>query len=190
MCCGRRRERLSEDGGVSIGYARDVILPLHVVPQDPGKPVTLKLKLDYAICEKMCVPAEAKAELTLTSGRGFAGCGADRRRGAACRKHAQALGEGQALADPLGPARDRAKGPRVVVDVAAPTGAVDLFAEGPTPQWALPVPAPVDGAPDGIKRFAFDLDGAPPGAELRGCADHADRGRRNRAAIEVAIRLD
>ena len=51
-------ERLPEDGGMSIGYAHDVILPLRVVPQDAGKPVALRLKLDYAVCEKLCVPAD------------------------------------------------------------------------------------------------------------------------------------
>ena len=45
---------------------------------------------------------------------------------------------------------------------------VDLFAEGPTPQWALPVPAPVEGAPAGSQRFAFDLDGAPTGEKYQG----------------------
>ena len=44
-------------GGNSIGYKGLVVLPLHVVPQDAGKPVTLNLKLDYAVCEKLCVPA-------------------------------------------------------------------------------------------------------------------------------------
>ncbi len=53
-------------GGSSIGYKGDVILPLHVVPQDSAKPATLRLKLDYAVCEKLCVPAEAKLELDLT----------------------------------------------------------------------------------------------------------------------------
>ena len=49
-------------GGNSIGYTGVLILPLHVVPQDAGKPVTLDLKLDYAVCEKLCVPAEAKLD--------------------------------------------------------------------------------------------------------------------------------
>src|SRR4051794_31349754 len=42
-------ERLSEDGGVSIGYAHDVILPLQVVPQDASQPAILRLKLAYAV---------------------------------------------------------------------------------------------------------------------------------------------
>ena len=37
-----------------------MILPLEVTPQDPTKAVGLRLKLGYAICEKLCVPAEAK----------------------------------------------------------------------------------------------------------------------------------
>jgi len=48
------------------------------------------------------------------------------------------------------------------VDVATPDNRqVSLFVEGPTPDWALPLPAKVDGAPAGQQRFAFDLDGLP-----------------------------
>src|SRR5581483_3524586 len=60
-------ERFSDGaGGHSIGYRGTTILPLHVTPQDVGKPVTLNLKLDYAVCEKLCVPAEAELQLLLT----------------------------------------------------------------------------------------------------------------------------
>jgi hypothetical protein len=66
---------------------------------------------------------------------------------------------------------------------------VVLFAEGPTAQWALPLPEPVAGAPAGLQRFVFELDGLPPGekpegANLRLTAVSGDR------AIEVAFRLD
>jgi hypothetical protein len=61
--------------------------------------------------------------------------------------------------------------PRVIVDVAAPgSGPIDLFAEGPTPDWALPVPEPIAGAPAGLHRFAFVLDGLPPGTSAAGAA--------------------
>ena len=64
-----------------------------------------------------------------------------------------------------------------------------LFAEGPTAHWALPLPEPVAGAPAGLQRFAFALDGLPPGesgkgATLRLTAVAGDK------AIEVAFRLD
>jgi hypothetical protein len=61
---------------------------------------------------------------------------------------------------------------RVVVLVGAPDGvAVDLFAEGPTPEWALPLPQPESNAaasPDGMRRYIFELDGLPPGAKAAG----------------------
>src|SRR5262249_36999376 len=53
---------------VTIGYTGDVILPLAVVPENSAKPVMLRLKLDYAVCEALCVPAEGQAELVLTGG--------------------------------------------------------------------------------------------------------------------------
>jgi DsbC/DsbD-like thiol-disulfide interchange protein len=59
---------------------------------------------------------------------------------------------------------------RVVIDLAAPPGApVDLFVEGPTPDWSLPLPeqTAADGA---IRHFAFDLDGLPPNAKAEGAA--------------------
>jgi hypothetical protein len=59
----------------------------------------------------------------------------------------------------------------VLVDVATPDAKeVNLFVEGPTPDWALPVPAPVEHGPPGVKRFAFELDGLPPGANPEGAA--------------------
>ena len=56
---------------------------------------------------------------------------------------------------------------RVVVEVAAPAGApVDLFVEGPTPDWSLPLPE-LSGPTATARRFTFDLDGLPPGARPR-----------------------
>jgi hypothetical protein len=76
------------------------------------------------------------------------------------------------------------------VDVAAPPGTkVDLFAEGPTPEWALPVPAPVGGASDGLNRFTFDLDGGPPGTDYRG-SQLTLTAVGGAEAIEVTFRLD
>jgi DsbC/DsbD-like thiol-disulfide interchange protein len=181
-------QRLSEDGGVSIGYAHDLTIPLHVVPQDLSKPVTLKMKLDYAICEKMCVPAVAKAELTLASGPVSQDAALTTAEAQVPKRHA--LGEGQTLAIRSVRRETGSKGPRVVIDVAVPAGApVDLFAEGPTPQWALPVPVALDGAPEGLQRFAFDLDGAPPGAKYEN-ALLTLTAVGEQGAIEVVIRLD
>ena len=65
----------------------------------------------------------------------------------------------------------RREGKTVLVDVvASDADKVELFAEGPTPDWALPVPKLLAHGPPGAKRFAFDLDGLPPGASADGAA--------------------
>jgi DsbC/DsbD-like thiol-disulfide interchange protein len=53
------------DGGEAFGYDGGVIFPLRVKPRDPAKPITLALQADFAVCEKVCLPAKARLELTL-----------------------------------------------------------------------------------------------------------------------------
>jgi DsbC/DsbD-like thiol-disulfide interchange protein len=180
--------RLPEAGLATIGYDRDLILPLRVTPQDQGKPVRLQIKLDYAICEKLCVPAQTKAELALAGGQ----TAHDARLAAAEARVPRkvALGAGQTLAIRSVRREAGVDRPRVLVDIAAPPGAsIDLFAEGPTDQWALPLPVAVDGAPDGLQRFVFELDGAPPGAKYEG-ARISLTAVTDGEAIEVPIHLD
>src|SRR6202521_3379719 len=57
--------RFTDEGGSSIGYKGGVVLPLRVVPENPRRPVTLRLDLDYAICERLCIPAKGSARLEL-----------------------------------------------------------------------------------------------------------------------------
>lgn len=79
---------------------------------------------------------------------------------------------------------------RVVVEVSAPAGApVDLFAEGPTPDWSLPLPE-VTGSSNGpTRRFTFDLDGLPPDAKAEG-ATLTLTAVSSDDAIEVPVRLN
>jgi DsbC/DsbD-like thiol-disulfide interchange protein len=178
----------SDEEGNTIGYKNTVILPVHVVPRDPSKPVVLRLDLDYAICEKVCIPIDdAKAELALP---GDGGKDAALAASEARVPKAVALGEGDTLSIRAIRREDGGAKPRIVVDVAAPADArLELFAEGPTPDWALPIPAPVAGAPAGLRRFAFDLDGLPPGASPKGAALRLTAVT-DAAAIEVTTRLD
>ena len=172
----------NDESGESIGYKGDVILPLHVVPRDAAKPVLLRADIDYAICLNLCVPVTAKAELLLP------GAGEKDAALAASESHVPkpvALGGGDALSIRAIRSEDGGAHPRIIVDVAAPPDAkVELFAEGPTPDWALPIPSPVPGAPDGLRRFAFDLDGLPPGASPKGATLRLTAAT-DEAAIEV-----
>lgn len=177
--------RFSDGGGFSIGYKDYVIFPLAVEPIDPAKPVTLRLDLDYAICEKLCVPAEAKAELELSPAR----TSHDAALAMAEARVPRPVTVGDAASFAIVAVGQEAPG-RVTVDVRAPGIAeLDLFAEGPTPEWALPLPEPVAGAPGGTRRFSFALDGLPPGARAAGAVltltAVAPQG-----AIETTYRLD
>ena len=177
-----------DDGSGIDGYGGNIIFPLRVTPQDATKPVTLRMKLAYAACEKLCVPAKAEAQLVLTGAKTAfdAPLAAIEAR---VPKRGQ-VGDAGALAiravtRETGPGK-----PRIVVDLAAPAGVpVDLFAEGPTVEWALPLPAPVAGAPVGQQRFVFELDGLPPGAKPDG-ATLTLTGVAGDQAIEAAFRLD
>ena len=60
--------RFPEAGGEAFGYMDEVLFPLLVTPTDPTKPVSLDLKLDYATCEKICIPARAELHLDLAPG--------------------------------------------------------------------------------------------------------------------------
>jgi DsbC/DsbD-like thiol-disulfide interchange protein len=181
-------QRIPEQGLVAIGYTGDVILPLAIVPQNQGQPVRLRLKLAYAVCERLCVPAEGEVELVLTGAPSSQDAALAAAEARVPKK--VVLGEGSALAIKSLRRDDAGGRPRVIVDVAAPPGAhVALFAEGPSSDWALPVPKAIDGAPAGLQRFAFELDGVPPGVpyERASIALTAVAGN---AAIEVVTRLD
>ena len=70
-------KRIKEaDGGEAFGYDGDVVFPLAVKPRDPAKPATLKLNADFAVCEKVCLPAKAHLELKLTPATGSPHAGA------------------------------------------------------------------------------------------------------------------
>jgi DsbC/DsbD-like thiol-disulfide interchange protein len=58
-------ERIEEAGGQAFGYRHEALFPIRVTPVDPHKPVGLALKLDYAVCDKICIPAHAQMSLTL-----------------------------------------------------------------------------------------------------------------------------
>ena len=178
-------------GGYSIGYHGDVVLPLQIVPHDAAKPSLLHVKLGYAVCGKLCVPAEAQLALTLSGKPGTEEPALTTAEARVPRR--VALGEPGSLTIASVHRETSGKRARVVVLVGAPDGvAVDLFAEGPTPEWALPLPQPESNAvasPDGMRRYIFELDGLPPGAKAAG-ATLKITAVSPTDAIEVEARLD
>src|SRR5579872_4138604 len=131
--------RIAEaDGGEAFGYEGGVVFPLRVKPRDPASPVTLRLNADFAVCEKVCLPAKAHLALELPTAGASPYAGTLRAAlasvpRAVSPKDFGALkprgGDGWRLcsAHEKGPARD-------------------LFVESPEGWWIKVAPAPADQA--------------------------------------------
>jgi DsbC/DsbD-like thiol-disulfide interchange protein len=149
-------KRIKEaDGGEAFGYDGGVVLPLRVKPRDPAKPTTLKLNADFAVCEKVCLPAKAHLELMLPSAAGSPHAGViDAALAAVPRVVApkdfgalEAVGaDGWRLcsAEEAGPPRD-------------------LFVEAPEGWWLKTAPAHADGGRD---CFTLTIGDKPKDAAL------------------------
>jgi DsbC/DsbD-like thiol-disulfide interchange protein len=153
-------------GGHSLGYRDQIVLPLRIVAKHADKPVTLRADIDYAVCEKICIPVQAFAELPFTS----VASTEDSTLFAALDSVPKPATIGDP--NPLSIRDVKRDGKStVLVDVVSPEAReVSLFVEGPTPDWSLPVPELLNDSPPGVKRFAFELEGLPPGANPEGAA--------------------
>jgi DsbC/DsbD-like thiol-disulfide interchange protein len=164
-------ERIPEpDGSVAFGYRESVILPIAVTPADPSKPVRLAARVDYGVCEKICLPAKAQGELTLAPGDSpFAPALAKARAQTPARLDPAALGATVAA--------QGAKSWRLCL--ADPPR--DLFVEPPEGYWIEPM-----REPDG-RCYALALKQTPEGAQ--GPIDLRLTVARSGGAAETYVRL-
>ncbi len=149
--------RIAEpDGSEAFGYDGAVVFPIAVAAADIGQPVALKLKFDYAVCEKLCLPA--RADLTLTLPPGGASPYADAIAAAtAAVPRASDLGA-------LGGALEAAGADAWRMCAKAEPGPPrDLFVEAPEGWWFATKPA---ADADGRACFALQLQQKPDGATL------------------------
>jgi DsbC/DsbD-like thiol-disulfide interchange protein len=179
-------KRITDGSGqVSIGYEDRVIFPLRIRAADAAKPVRLKLKLDFAACEKICIPAEAVLALDIE---------ANTPEEPALRDALARVPKPRKLGDADMPAVvsanvDRGKRPQILVTVNADlTVPLDVFAEGPSEEWTLALPRRVEHTGH-YPVFAIPLEGArlgktewPPKIRLT-VVSGAD-------AVEVEVPLD
>jgi DsbC/DsbD-like thiol-disulfide interchange protein len=173
-----------DEAGETIGYAGDVVFPVEVTAKDPSRPVQLHVSVDYAVCEKMCVPAKGTASLALAPG-----APPNPTLQAALARVPEKV---SASAAGLNVKRSGTGAkPTVTIDLPAPaSGPVSVFVEGPTASWALPIPKPAAQAPAGKRAFTFALDGLPPGADPAKPIDLTVTVVEGARAFEVTTRLD
>jgi DsbC/DsbD-like thiol-disulfide interchange protein len=143
------------DAGEAFGYDSAVVLPLRVKLRDPAKLATLRLNADFAVCEKVCLPAKAHLELKLPSAGASPYAGAIDAALAAVPRAVQPKDFGALEA--LGADRWRLCAPR---QDGPPR---DLFVEPPEGWWIKVAPAPADAGRD---CFALTVGDKPKDAAL------------------------
>lgn len=184
--------RFGEEGARSIGYTAPVILPLDLVAADPSRPISLDLDVQLGLCRDICVPVSARLAATLTPGAPVDEVA--RARLAEARK---------ALPQPavkgiapwvisLERDRDSVPGALLVKVKMIPDDGTDdrcdVIVEGPTSDWALPLPEKVAESGD-REIWRFDLDGLPHGARLEGTELRFTMRARDRV-VEQRVTLD
>jgi DsbC/DsbD-like thiol-disulfide interchange protein len=147
-------KRIKEaDGSVAFGYEGGVVFPLRVKLRDPAKPAALKLNADFAVCEKVCLPAKAHLALRLPSGAASPYAGALRAALASVPRAVspKAFGALEARgADGWRLCSAHEKGP-----------ARDLFVESPEGWWIKVAPA---RAGEGLDCFTLTVGQKPKDA--------------------------
>jgi DsbC/DsbD-like thiol-disulfide interchange protein len=172
-------QAFKDESGTSIGYPEHVIFPIEVTPSDPKKPVTIKVMVNYAVCQKLCVPAEAHLELTLGGKSDFD----DTLKQAEARVPTTVTPQQAGLTAHRARVGDK---PGVEFEVAGGKD-TQIFVEGPTMEWALPIPKPVEGAKN---RYSFVLDGLPPGTDPKAPLDLTFTIVSGDKAVETKTHLD
>ena len=165
--------RFGEEGVTSIGYTGPVVLPVDLALTDPAEPAKLDLDVQIGLCREICVPVSTHLTGTVSPGASIDAAALDRIRDARSRLPAPAV-EGQApwvMSLERDRDRDSIAG-AVLIRVKTPEGVAaderrDVLVEGPTAEWALPLPARVGGG-RGNEVWRFELDGIPRDAKLEG----------------------
>ena len=139
----------SEDAaGVSYVYQGRVLLPVRVRPQDPAKPISLGLKIDYGVCKDICIPAQAELSLRFPKHAPNTAQGPIERALARVPKPQPLNAEGELAVVAAEPSASG--GPALAVRVRVPPGSTPtLFVEGPENWFLLPASRPLPTAEAG-----------------------------------------
>lgn len=160
--------RLTIEGLENIVYFDHVVLPIALTVADPGKPVRLRAEVDYASCEKVCIPYHASLDLTLPPGLAVPGPEASLIAEAAAKVPGSLSRASLQLLSATVSVPDGAT-PSLAVTLASDAGpltAPDLFVEG-LPQATLPKPVVFHPAGDGSLSLIVNLPAGVVQAALR-----------------------
>ena len=155
--------RYDEGGAEAFGYKNGVVFPIVATPTAAAAPIDLAVSLSFALCAKLCLPAQAAVALRLSS-QGIDPEAGLVREALSRVPVVHALGAGGPLAIESVVASPDGAQLTVLAHTKSVTAAA-LFPEAPDP-WFLQADA---GTPEGADRTRFSLRilARPEGASAR-----------------------
>jgi DsbC/DsbD-like thiol-disulfide interchange protein len=159
-----------DKSGHTIGYEGRLFLPVVLIAERPGEPMSLAVDVHYGICKEICVPIDASLALEVpASETALAPAAALMALDRVPRAQDKTLSDDPVLVR----AESQIDGaaPKIVVEAKFPGDPSEaaVFLEAAGGQF-LPVPAEASAGPDGSKVFEAALGEAVDLAELRGKA--------------------
>jgi DsbC/DsbD-like thiol-disulfide interchange protein len=159
-------QRYQDSYGTSMGYKHSVVFPISLQIIDPARPVVISVRMDYAVCEKLCVPAQADLLLEIPANLSVG-------YSLGLQQSLEQVPAGRGVEDALIESLQIASsGEESWFEISArypgEPADLDLFVEGPE-SWYLPAPMQISRTvegPDTLVAFRVDLNGLPRNARL------------------------
>eukprot|EP01037_Dinobryon_pediforme_P009596 gene9596-9673_t len=179
-------KKLSEGGIAANGYDQNMIFPLEIIAAIPALPVRLNYSFDYAVCEKICIPAKASGTMVLSKQSG---------------PYGEAIAQALAQVPKIQPFADAADlsilsvkqsepgvNPSFIIAARAPAGQADLFVEVPEALFATVESMPPEASGQ-IRSFKLRFDAVPTQTDILQQSVRLTLVSGG-AAIDTTIRLD
>jgi DsbC/DsbD-like thiol-disulfide interchange protein len=176
-------------GMTTLGYAGELVLPLALRPEDPLRPMTVRLALEYGVCADICVPERVDLAMTIAPGAGEEGAARIAAAQAAAPLRAADIGASASCAL-RGAGSERVFQASIAMPAALASAPV-LAVEGPDGVWFSGVEARLGDTPSQVVATAdayvedpatwvgrdamrLTLVGPDSAIEFDGCAATAD----------------
>jgi suppressor for copper-sensitivity B len=139
----------------TFGYEDEVVFPIAAKPTDPAQPLGLRLKVDYLVCEKICIPFTARLALDLPASAPGPSPFAQLIDRHANHVPGDGAAHGLKLISAVAVGNDAHPRLSVAIDSALPLEHPDLIVEGP---GGLYFPAPRVNIDTGRRHAVFEFD--------------------------------
>ncbi len=149
-------QRVDNAGITVLGYKNEAVFPLLLQAENPRQPIIARLTLDYAVCDRVCVPLQETLTLTIPPD--------EPPNAANAALYARAFAQTPQLSPPPASMRAfwRETSRQIVIEARNVRDAIPSINAA-----ALAAPPNVSRAPNGATRFAFAAANPPEKGKLQ-----------------------